>query len=190
MKNKFLAALLAFVLVISVFTIGIFAEDGDDEPVVLGAGEETESSGDSETTEPTEEGGETGDDVTKTEDTETTTPGEEVTTIGSDTTEKSWFEKNKNLVIALIIVGAIAVIFLVVFLSSAKFREKFKKFWKEYNAEFKKLVWPTNQQLVRNSAVVIVTIIVAGALLALLDLGFSQGLYALKDLIKLIWPVQ
>ncbi len=63
------------------------------------------------------------------------------------------------------------------------------KFFKDCRSEFKKLVWPTRQQLTKNSSVVLVSMIVVGACLSLVDFGLSKGLYALKDLIEYIKPV-
>ena len=63
------------------------------------------------------------------------------------------------------------------------------KFIRDCRSEFKKLVWPSKQQLFKNSSLVIVTMIVVGAVLSLVDFGLSKGLYALKDLIDLIRPV-
>lgn len=63
------------------------------------------------------------------------------------------------------------------------------KFFKDCKSEFNKLVWPTRKQLVKNSSVVLVSMIVVGACLSLVDFGLSKGLYALKDLIDLIRPV-
>lgn len=171
MKNKILAIVLAVLVLVSVFSVSVFADDNEngDAPVTL------TSTGSTETTEATE---------TTTETSATTT----TTTTETDTTEKTWIEKNMGLVIMLAVIVVGVIVFFIVYFASPKFKEKVNKFWKDYNAEFKKLVWPTKQQLVRNSAVVIVTIIVAGALLALLDLGFSRGFSALKDLVEYIWP--
>ena len=66
---------------------------------------------------------------------------------------------------------------------------RMSKFFKECRSEFKKLVWPSQQQLFKNSSVVIVTMVVVGAVLSLVDFGLGQGLYALKDLIDYIKPV-
>jgi len=63
------------------------------------------------------------------------------------------------------------------------------KFFKDCRSEFKKLVWPTKKQLAKNSSVVLVSMIVVGACLSLVDVGLSKGLYYLKDLIDLIRPV-
>ena len=192
MKKKIFAILVAAILVLSVFAVGVFADD-EGTPVLLGAGNDTESDdllGAEKDGEMSILGAEENSDAKDVEATEeaSETP---VTTTGETTEEKTnWVENHKSLFIALIIVAAIALIVFILYLVSPKFREKFKKFWKDFNAEFKKLVWPTKKQLVRNSAVVLVTIVIAGAFLALLDLGFHKGMYALKDLVEYIWPVQ
>ena len=62
---------------------------------------------------------------------------------------------------------------------------RIKKFVKDYKSEFKKLVWPTPKQLLKNSAVVLVSVIVVGACLALVDFGLSEGIYWLKQLFLL-----
>ena len=181
MKNKIFAIVLAVLFIVSVFSVTVFAEDSESTEaptltLTATEGEESTETGTKEAEEPasTEEVPTTG-----TTDTAETT---------ATTTEKTWIEKNMSLVVAIAIVLGIVVIFFIVFAASPKFREKVKKFCKDYNAEFKKLVWPTKQQLVRNSSVVLITIVVAGALLALLDLGFSKGFKELKDLIEYIWP--
>lgn len=63
------------------------------------------------------------------------------------------------------------------------FFTKIAKFFRDYRSEFKKLVWPTGPQLLRNCAVVFTSIIVCGAVLALLDFGFSQGVKGLWNLV-------
>ncbi|MBR0235260.1 MAG: preprotein translocase subunit SecE [Clostridia bacterium] len=178
MKKKIFALLVAFVLVLSVFAISAFAADEDaDEPVTITAlgAENTEAVSDTSDSKSTETATEPTTEVPTTG--ETTTPA----------TEKTWIEKNLGLVISLGVIVVAVIVVLIILAVSPKFREKFKKFWRDYNAEFKKLVWPTKQQLVRNSAVVLVTIIIFGAVLALLDFGITRGLYALKDLMEYIF---
>ena len=63
------------------------------------------------------------------------------------------------------------------------------KFFKDCKSEFSKLIWPTKKQLAKNSSVVLVSMIVVGACLSLVDFSLSKGLYALKDLIDYIKPV-
>lgn len=181
MKNRILAVLLAVVMIISVFSISVFADDAAPD-----SQESTDVS--SEAVNDGSEDNAASDDKSDSTATDDKNSGEKEDSTA--TTEKSWFEKHEDLVVTLGIILAAAIIFFIVYFASPNFRAKFKKFWKDYNAEFKKLVWPTKQQLVRNSAVVFVSIIAFGALLALLDLGFSKGMYGLKDLIKYISPVK
>ena len=49
------------------------------------------------------------------------------------------------------------------------FFAKIAKFFRDYKSEFKKLVWPTRQQLAKNSAVVLVSIVVCGTALWAID---------------------
>lgn len=56
------------------------------------------------------------------------------------------------------------------------------KFFKDCKSEFKKLVWPTPKQLMKNSALVLVSIVVVGSGLALVDAGLGEGLHLLKNL--------
>ncbi len=191
MKNKILAILVAAVLLISVLSVGVFAADETDNTAETAATEETVSTEETAATEETASTEETSATEATESTTETTTTVAPTTGSTDDTTpsSKSWFEKNSGLVIVLAVLVGLVIIFFVIWFASPKFREKFKKFWKDYNAEFKKLVWPTKQQLARNSAVVLVTIIVSSALLALLDLGFQKGIDAIRELVKLIWPM-
>ena len=50
-----------------------------------------------------------------------------------------------------------------------------KKFWKDFTGTVKKIVWPGRTQVLKSSAVVLVSIIVVG----LVIYGFDQGLTAL-----------
>ena len=50
-----------------------------------------------------------------------------------------------------------------------------KKFWKDFTGTVKKIVWPSRAQVLKSSAVVLVSIIVVG----LVIFGFDRGLTAL-----------
>ena len=52
-----------------------------------------------------------------------------------------------------------------------------KKFWKDFTGTIKKIVWPSRTQVLKSSAVVLVSIIVVG----LVIFGFDRGLTALFD---------
>lgn len=179
--KKIWALLIALVMMVSVFSLCVFAEDKDADT----SGSTTVASTDGTTS--TDGSGET----TTTGESTSTTAGE-TTSDGHDHDEdenKSWAAQHLSFLIAIGIIVLIVVVYFALRLFVPSFREKTSKFWKDYNAEFKKLVWPTKQQLVKNSAVVLVTMIVFAAVFALLDFGLSKGIYALKDLIDLIRPV-
>ena len=49
-----------------------------------------------------------------------------------------------------------------------------KKFFKDFAGTCKKIVWPTGKQVIKNSLVVLATIIVIGAVVALIDFGLTK----------------
>lgn len=61
-------------------------------------------------------------------------------------------------------------------------QSKVTKFFKDYKSEFKKIVWPSKEDTLRMSAVVLVSIVVASVAVFLLDLGFSNAFAALGNL--------
>lgn len=184
---KLISLLVAACLLCSVFALSVFAEGEDDVTTVEEVTETTTLSEETETTA---------------DETETTTAGEEETTTSTETTpvdttgddtttpteKKSWFAEHINLVIAVGVVVVLVIAYFVARLVSKKFKEKSTKFWKDYKAEFKKLVWPTKEQFWKNSLVVLVAVVVGAVVLALLDYGITQGFYGLKELIDTIRP--
>ncbi len=60
-----------------------------------------------------------------------------------------------------------------------KFFSKIGKFFKDLKAEVKKVIWPTKKQLVNNTMIVILAILVIGAGIWILDALFSWGFQAL-----------
>ena len=57
-----------------------------------------------------------------------------------------------------------------------------KKYFKDLRAELKKVVWPTRQQVVNNTGVVLVVMSVVGLFLFAVDTGLS---YAISRLVGL-----
>ena len=49
-----------------------------------------------------------------------------------------------------------------------------KLWFREMRSELKKVVWPTPKQILNNSAVVAVAVVVIGALIALYDFGANE----------------
>ena len=52
-------------------------------------------------------------------------------------------------------------------------------FYRQVVAELRKVVWPTQQQLVTYFVVVMVFVLVVMAIVALLDLGFGKAVFAI-----------
>ncbi len=59
-----------------------------------------------------------------------------------------------------------------------------KSFWKGVKAEFKKIVWPTKEDLAKQSVAVLVVSLLTGALIAVLDFGIQYGVNFLTALGK------
>ena len=58
------------------------------------------------------------------------------------------------------------------------------KYFKDAKGEFKKIVWPTRQQLVKKTVVVLVVMLVLGLCIALLDFIIEQ--LVLESILKLV----
>ena len=62
------------------------------------------------------------------------------------------------------------------------FFAKIAKKFREFRSEFKKVVWPTFAQTAKNTALVLVVLIICSVVVGLLDLGFNEGLTGLASL--------
>ena len=51
---------------------------------------------------------------------------------------------------------------------------KGKKFLKETKSELKKVTWPTKEQLIHNTGIILVFIIVFTIILSVIDFGFQE----------------
>ncbi len=61
--------------------------------------------------------------------------------------------------------------------------KRISQFFRNYKSEIKKIVWPTPQETFKNTAFVLVVVIVVGLIVAGLDLGFSYGIIGLSKLV-------
>ena len=61
--------------------------------------------------------------------------------------------------------------------------ERLKKYFRDTKSEVKKVAWPTKQQTINNTGVVIACIVVVGAFIGVLDAVFTFGLQALLKLL-------
>lgn len=60
---------------------------------------------------------------------------------------------------------------------------RLKKYFRDTKSEVKKVAWPTKQQTINNTGVVIACIVVVGAFIGVLDAIFTFGLQALLKLL-------
>jgi preprotein translocase subunit SecE len=51
---------------------------------------------------------------------------------------------------------------------------RWKKFFREVKAEFKKVSWPNSKQLVAYTGVVFVAVIIVGSMIWIIDAGFAK----------------
>ena len=69
-----------------------------------------------------------------------------------------------------------------------KTNKKQKHFWKDFKAELKKVIWPTRSQVVNNTVIVLVIVIIVTALCFVLDLAFealnTYGIDKLKSTVQ------
>ena len=63
-----------------------------------------------------------------------------------------------------------------------RFFKRIARYFREMKSELKKVVWPTRQQLIRNTVVVILVVLVVGVLIWLFDWLAAAVIKALVDL--------
>jgi preprotein translocase subunit SecE len=63
------------------------------------------------------------------------------------------------------------------------FGARAKKFLTECKAELKKVTWPTKEQLIHNSIVIVVFIAIITVILSVLDFGFAKLFSLLTNLL-------
>ena len=152
-KRSLIALILSVILMLSFFTVGVFAET-ETETVVETEAEET---------------------------TEAVTEKEEQTTTAHDHDHDHEEEDNTTeLIINLVIGGVILVIAVVLII---KFREKLAKFLRSVKSELGKIVWASKEQTKKNFLVVIVIVALIALLIFILDFAFSKGIMGLADVV-------
>lgn len=60
-----------------------------------------------------------------------------------------------------------------------------KRSWfQELKTEFRKIIWPDKNSLIKESIAVIIIAIIIGCIVALVDMGLIEGLSGLKTLVQ------
>ena len=167
--SKIAALLLAVLLMFALFSVTAFASETEaagETDSAAATGDETEAP------EATESDAAAGDTVTT---------GETVTT--GDTKETKDKTVNWDLIITLAVIGVALIVFFIFYFAKASFREKVKKFFRDYKSELKKIVWSPARDVKKNTIVVIVIALAFALVIGLLDILFSKGIGSLTDLI-------
>ena len=160
-KRSIIALLISLVLVVSLFTIGISAAEGEETTTdtKVEATTETDTAGESDTKEPESE--------TKKETETEKKEDPEVT------------ETRTTLIVNGIIVGAIIIVLIFLYV---KFHTKFNAFLRSVKSELKKIVWSSKENTRKGFIIVAVVAIAFGVALGLADYAFSTGFDELPGL--------
>lgn len=65
----------------------------------------------------------------------------------------------------------------------ASFGTRVKKFFRDTKSELKKVTWPTKSQLIHNTGIIIVFIIIITVILTVLDMGFGKLISYLTNIL-------
>ena len=65
-----------------------------------------------------------------------------------------------------------------------KKKGRIKEAWRGFKSEVKKIVWPSWKQVLKNTGVVLVIVIICVVIIGALDYAFSGGIQALTDLFR------
>jgi len=60
--------------------------------------------------------------------------------------------------------------------------KKFRRFWKDFRGELKKIVWPDFKTVLKNAGIVLLTTVIIGVPVWILDYALSEGVLGLKTL--------
>ena len=159
-KRSLIAFLLSLVLVVSLFTVGIFAA------------EEVEGTSDSEeTTSAVEE---------STTSAAESSESKEEDKKEEETTESIAVKKTRDsLIINGIIIGVIVLIGVILII---RFHKRLGGFLRSVKSEFKKITWSSKENTRKSFLVVIVVAVAVALMLWLIDIAFNTGISELTKL--------
>ena len=166
--SKILAVILAAMLMLTLLTANVFADEATGEA----AAETTAEVAGDATEAPAEETEAPAEDDHDDHDHEGETEDEHDHSI-------NWVD----IIVSASIIFLGAVAFVICYFAIPSFREKVKKFFSDYKSELKKVTWSSKEDVRRNTITVIVVIAALVIVIALLDMIFSGGIEALSHLI-------
>ena len=166
--SKILAVILAAMLMLTLLTANVFADEATGEAAAETtaevAGDATEAPAE-ETEAPAEDDHDDHDHEGETED--------------DHDHSINWVD----IIVSASIIVLAAVAFVICYFAIPSFKEKVKKFFSDYKSELKKVNWSSKEDVRRNTITVIVVIVALVIVIAILDMIFSGGIEALGHLI-------
>ena len=63
-----------------------------------------------------------------------------------------------------------------------KKKGKIKEAWRGFRSEVKKVVWPSWKQVLKNTGIVLVVVLICAVIIGALDYAFGNGIAALAEL--------
>ena len=162
--SKILAVILAAMLMLTLLTANVFADEATGEAAA-------------ETT------AEVAGDATEAPAEETTAPADDHDHEGETEDEHDHSINWVDIIVSASIIVLGAVAFVICYFAIPSFREKVKKFFSDYKSELKKVTWSSKEDVRRNTITVIVVIVALVIVIAILDMIFSGGIEALGHLI-------
>ena len=127
----------------------------------------------------TEDDASDADDTTATGTTDDATTSEDATEEEHDHEHEEETTNKKNglsttAIVLLAVFGAIILIFAVLYAFKPSFRERVKKFFREYKSELKKVVWSSKADVLKNTKIVIIGIVAIAVVVGLVDIGLAK----------------
>lgn len=189
MTKRLVASLLALLVVLSLGCFAVFAdeESGDaDVSAVESVADENASDTASEdasevvddASEGTSEGSDEASDEAEASDTSESDASGDASSSTSDTSSTDDAATGSKTPWGLFVFLGLCVIFVIVCIICVKsdnaFGQRISKFLRDYKSEFKKITWLSPKDLLKQTALVLVVLIVAAAVLGLLDWAFSS----------------
>ncbi len=188
-KKSLIALLLSLCLIVSLFTVAVFAESDTTEGIVevvsgesdsTSAGElENESSSAGNGTE--EKSEEATTEASKESETEKKEEAAD-DSVNQALAEAALAQKKAAQKVLIINAIIIAVIIIILVAVGIKFRVKLAAFFRSVKSELGKIVWSGKENTRKSFLVVIVVAIVIAAVIWVLDLAFNTGLGMLGKL--------
>ena len=161
--SKIFAVILAAMLMLTLLTANIFADEATGEAA--------------ETT------AEVVSDATEAPAEETEAPADDHDHEGETEDEHDHTTNWVDIIVSASIIVLGAAAFVICYFAIPSFQAKVKKFISDYKSELKKVTWSSKEDVRRNTITVIVVIVALVVVIAILDIIFSGGIEALSHLI-------